>query len=228
MPHKILVVDDEEAIVELTAFNLKKEGYEVVRAFDGREALRLVKEEKPDLIVLDLMLPEIDGLEVCRRIRQESRIPILILSAKKEEVDRIIGLELGADDYVTKPFSPRELLARVKAILRRSEEIPEEVERVVRGSLVIDKNRYEARINDMVLALTPTEFKILETLANSPGQVYSRDVLLRRVWGYDYIGDSRTVDVHIRHLREKLNKHTQENLIETVRGVGYRFSPDVR
>ncbi len=228
MPHKILVVDDEEAIVELTAFNLKKEGYEVVRAFDGREALRLVKEEKPDLIVLDLMLPEIDGLEVCRRIRQESRIPILILSAKKEEVDRIIGLELGADDYVTKPFSPRELLARVKAILRRSEEVPEEVERVVRGSLVIDKNRYEARINNMVLTLTPTEFKILETLANSPGQVYSRDVLLRRVWGYDYIGDSRTVDVHIRHLREKLNEHTQENLIETVRGVGYRFSPDMR
>jgi len=228
VPHKILVVDDEEAIVELTAFNLKKEGYEVVRAFDGREALRLVKEEKPDLIVLDLMLPEIDGLEVCRRIRQESRIPILILSAKKEEVDRIIGLELGADDYVTKPFSPRELLARVKAILRRSEEVPEEVERVVRGSLVIDKNRYEARINNMVLTLTPTEFKILETLANSPGQVYSRDVLLRRVWGYDYIGDSRTVDVHIRHLREKLNEHTQENLIETVRGVGYRFSPDMR
>ena len=227
---QILVVDDEASIRELLSFNLKKNGYSVETAADGREAL--AKAAGMDLVLLDIMRPEDDGLEVCRRLKadpQTSGIPIIMLTAKAEEIDRVLGLELGADDYVVKPFSMRELLARVKAVLRRSakdsqsEKGREETLKI--GGLRLDFSSYQAWLHDEPIALTPKEYELLKLLVTNPGRAFTRDELLERIWGYEYYGDTRTVDVHIRHLRAKLKG--DENIskaIETVRGIGYRFA----
>jgi len=226
VPEKILVVDDERSIVELVSFNLRKEGFQTLAATDGMEAVRLAREEKPDLIILDVMLPGLDGFEVCRILRKEMSVPILMLTARKEEVDRVVGLELGADDYVTKPFSPRELVARVKAILRRSGKRAEQEEEEVlnAGELAVDLARRKVTVGNRVVDLTYTQFELLKHLMSNPGRVFSREALVERVWGYSYYGDVRTVDVHIRHLREKIEREPgSPQFIETVRGVGYRF-----
>ena len=227
---QILVVDDEAPIRELLSFNLKKSGYEVETAADGRAALQ--KAPEADLVLLDIMLPEVDGLEVCRQLKadpQTSGIPIIMLTAKAEEIDRVLGLELGADDYVVKPFSMRELLARVKAVLRRfakdsqNEKGREETLKI--GGLRLDFSSYQAWLHDELIALTPKEYELLKLLVTNPGRAFTRDELLERIWGYEYYGDTRTVDVHIRHLRAKLKG--DENIskaIETVRGIGYRFA----
>lgn len=228
---QILVVDDEASIRELLTFNLQKNGYEVTAAADGREAL--AKAAGMDLVLLDIMLPEVDGLEVCRRLKadpQTSGIPIIMLTAKAEEIDRVLGLELGADDYVVKPFSMRELLARVKAVLRRSAKKDSQSEKgreetLKIGGLRLDFSSYQAWLHDEPIALTPKEYELLKLLVTNPGRAFTRDELLERIWGYEYYGDTRTVDVHIRHLRAKLKD--DENIskaIETVRGVGYRFA----
>ncbi|MDD4237381.1 MAG: response regulator transcription factor [Desulfotomaculaceae bacterium] len=230
---KILVVDDEKNILELVRFNLEREGYQVFVSLDGASALELARSEIPALIILDIMLPEMDGIEVCRELRREPvtrDIPILMLSAKADELDRVLGLEMGADDYVTKPFSPRELVARVKARLRRSareEGKTGEVQakgRLDYGRMLIDEERFAVYIDGVKQEFTLKEFEIIRFLARYPGKVFSRDQLLEQVWGYDYAGDSRTVDVHIRHIRQKLEQHQQgAQIIETVRGVGYRL-----
>lgn len=227
---KILVVDDEQSIRELLEFNLKKNGYETLTAADGLEALQ--KAEGTDFILLDLMLPEIDGIEVCRRLKTAARtadIPIIMLTAKAEEVDRIIGLEMGADDYVAKPFSMRELMARIKAVLRRSSSSDRNNSNVlVIGRLKIDFASYQVWLADASVPLTPKEFDLLKLLVTNQGRAFSRDELLERVWGYEYYGDTRTVDVHIRHLRSKLAAdEALSNAIETVRGVGYLFTPKI-
>ncbi|WP_302610195.1 winged helix-turn-helix domain-containing protein [uncultured Mitsuokella sp.] len=224
---QILVVDDEASIRELLAFNLKKNGYEVETAADGREAL--AKAPKADLVLLDIMLPEIDGLEVCRRLKsspQTNGIPIIMLTAKAEEIDRVLGLEMGADDYVVKPFSMRELIARVKAVLRRSHQDDKaKGEALSIGSLRIDFSSYQVWLHDEPVALTPKEYELLKLLVTNPGRAFSRDELLERIWGYEYYGDTRTVDVHIRHLRAKLAAAPEvSDAIETIRGVGYRFT----
>lgn len=222
----ILVVDDEEPIQELLKFNLEKEGYTVLMAFDGPSALKTIEEKLPDLVILDVMLPGMDGLEVCNQLRQDSKvrdIPVIMLTAKVEEIDKVLGLELGADDYLTKPFSPRELLARIRARLRRIKPQTQENE-LIRGDLKIDLNRYQVLVRGEEVELTPKEFELLRVLAIHPGKVYSRDELLERVWGYDYAGDTRTVDVHVRHLRQKVEKDSSNPVyIETLRGIGYRL-----
>lgn len=225
---RILVVDDEKTIVKGLKFSLEKEGYEVLAAYDGAEALSLFKKENPDLIVLDLMLPEVDGFEVCRRIRKGSEVPIIMLTARSEDIDKILGLELGADDYVTKPFNPRELTARIKAILRRSQLPPGRDQvgmQVIRlQDLQIDLFQRKVRIRDKEVDLTSKEFALLSLLASHPGRVFSREKLLEHVWGYDYYGDARTVDVHIRHMREKIEPDpATPQLILTVWGAGYKF-----
>lgn len=223
----ILVVDDEEPIQELLRFNLEKEGYLVGVAKDGQEALDRVAREQPDLIVLDLMLPGMDGLEVCRRLRLIpgfQQIPIIMLTAKGEVIDRVLGLELGADDYMTKPFSPRELLARIKARLRRLNPNEEADTRIIRGELRIDVKGFRVYVRGEETELTPKEFELLRVLVAHPGRVYTRDELLERVWGYEYDGDTRTVDVHVRHLRLKIERDpSNPEYIETLRGIGYRF-----
>ena len=225
---KILVVDDERSITDLLEYNLRRNGYQVVVAHDGRQALRLARTEQPDLVILDLMLPGLDGLDVCRVLRQESATPIIMLTARGKEVDRVVGLELGADDYVTKPFSVRELVARVKAVLRRTTPVTPTgtgtaaVHRV--GVLEVDTLLHEAQLADTRLDLTHLEFDLLETLARHAGQVLSRDQLLDQVWGYDYYGDTRAVDRAIKRLRAKLRAVGGDpGLISTVRGVGYRL-----
>ncbi|TYO95885.1 two-component system alkaline phosphatase synthesis response regulator PhoP [Desulfallas thermosapovorans DSM 6562] len=230
---RILVVDDEKNIVELIKFNLEREGFQVIAAYDGLEAVKEAQSKMPDLIILDVMLPRMDGLEVCRKLNHNSatrNIPIIMLSAKGDELDKILGLEIGADDYVTKPFSPRELVARVKARLRRVQSGPANNSReargarMVRGRLIIDQERFEVLVDGERQDLTPKEFELLRFIASEPGKVFSRDHLLEKIWGYDFAGDSRTVDVHIRHLRQKLEKYNgMDQYIETVRGVGYRF-----
>ncbi|WP_092471207.1 response regulator transcription factor [Desulfotruncus arcticus] len=230
---RILVVDDEKNIIELLRFNLEREGLEVIAAYDGQQAVEQARTEKPDLIILDIMLPLMDGLEVCRQLNQQAEtrnIPVIMLSAKGDELDKILGLEIGADDYVTKPFSPRELVARVKARLRRLQPCAEGGEseiiggRMVLGRLIIDQERFEVLVDSDKLDLTPKEFELLRFMAGEPGKVFSREHLLEKIWGYDFAGDSRTVDVHIRHLRQKLEKYPGvAQYIETVRGVGYRF-----
>ncbi|TDX52655.1 response regulator [Orenia marismortui] len=227
MTNKILVVDDEVNIVELVKFNLEKEGYEVITAYDGEEAINKAKENNPNLIVLDLMLPKLDGFDVCRQIRKDNqlkRTPIIMLSAKGEEIDKILGLELGADDYVTKPFSPRELIARVKAVLRRIDSKEEKTDKIIElGAIEVDLNKYLVEVNGSEINLTPKEFELLAILMTHPGQVFSRSYLLDELWGYDYHGGTRTVDVHIRRLRKKIGNHSEEEPILTVRGVGYKF-----
>ncbi|PCN45054.1 DNA-binding response regulator [Brevibacillus laterosporus] len=228
---KILVVEDEVSISKLIQFNLEKAGYEVITAFDGKQALTMVREEKPDFIILDLMLPYMDGLDVCKTLRQERiNTPILILTAKEDELDKILGLELGADDYITKPFSPREVVARVKAILRRFNAKPEpdqekEEERQYSfGEIVIYPEKYEVFLRDEKVELTPKEFELLQYLASNVGRVLTRDQLLNAVWNYDFVGDSRIVDVHVSHLREKLEQDTKNpRYIKTVRGLGYKL-----
>src|SRR6059036_1917101 len=221
---KILVVDDEPDAVELIDFNLKAASYEVVTAADGNEALKKARASLPDLIVLDLMLPEVDGLEVCKILRRDpatKEIPIIMLTAKAAEIDRVLGLELGADDYVTKPFSPRELVLRVRALLRRSERQTETPEQLRIGTLLLDVPRHVVRVQNKTIDLTATEFKLLTVLAQRRGRVQSREQLLRDVWGYDTPIDTRTVDTHMRRLREKLGPAAR--YLDTVRGVGYRF-----
>ena len=224
MKPRILVVDDEPEAVELVEFNLKQAGYAVNTAGDGAEALRKARAQTPDLIVLDVMLPEMDGFEICKTLRLDAataRVPIIMLTAKAAEIDRVLGLELGADDYITKPFSPRELLLRVKKILARSV-TEEKVEEQLRyGDLLIDLPRHLASWKGRHIELTATEFKLLTLLAQRAGRVQSRDQLLRDVWEYDSLIDTRTVDTHMRRLREKLGSAAKH--LDTVRGVGYRF-----
>lgn len=230
---KILVVDDESSIVTLLQFNIEKAGFDVVTAEDGRTGYELALAEKPDLIVLDLMLPEMDGIEVCKQLRQDKvETPILMLTAKDDELDKIIGLELGADDYLTKPFSPREVVARIKAILRRSAGKSADVEPEVApkekalhvGDLKILTESYEVYLQDELLDLTPKEFELLLYLANHRGKVFSRDQLLDAVWNYDYIGETRIVDVHVSHLRDKIEADTKKpQYIKTIRGFGYKM-----
>lgn len=226
---KVLVVDDEKNIVTIIAFNLKKEGYEVVTASDGEEGIRKTFEEKPDLILLDIMMPKVDGYEACRKIREHYDTPIIMLTARAEEVDKVLGLELGADDYVTKPFGIRELIARVKANLRRKEIVQKEPiesgNTLVFGKLFIDIDRYEVRKDEKVIELTYREFELLKFLAQQKTQVFSRETLLEKVWGYEYFGDVRTVDVTVRRLREKVEDDpSKPTYILTKRGVGYYFS----
>ena len=233
MPETILIVEDEPALQETLAYNLKKEGYKVEAVGDGQLALESARKLKPDLILLDLMLPGIDGFEVCRILRKEMTTPILMLTARDDEIDRVVGLEVGADDYLTKPFSMRELKARVKAQLRRARLIREELgkqvaepiqEKLTFDNLVINQTRREVILNDKPLQLKPKEYDLLLFLAEHRGQMLSREFILERVWGWDYIGDSRTVDVHVRWLRQKVEAEpAKPERIITVRGGGYRF-----
>lgn len=220
----ILLVDDEPHIIELASMYLKQDGFRVISAADGLEALDRVEDEQPALMVLDLMLPRLDGWEVCKQIRQYSDLPILMLTARDDDIDKIVGLELGADDYLTKPFNPRELVARVKAILRRTagpRRSEEPTEQITLGNLVIDPARHEARVDENPVDLRAKEFDLLLALAENEGIVLSREKLLDIVWGFDFYGQTRTVDVHIAHLRNKLTGCTAE--IETVWGVGYKI-----
>jgi DNA-binding response OmpR family regulator len=235
---KVLVVEDETTLVETLQYNLTRQGYAVAVAMDGARALEVARRERPDLVILDVMLPTLDGFEVCRILRQEMSAPILMLTARTEEVDKVVGLEVGADDYLTKPFSMRELMARVKALLRRvrlvreeiaNEEKAEErgataVERLVYDDLTIDLGRREMYFRGQLYHLKPKEFDLLVFLARNRGIVLSRDLILERVWGWDYDGGSRTVDVHVRWLREKIEEDSSNpTRIVTVRGTGYRF-----
>lgn len=226
--HKILVVEDDRNLLDTLNYNLRKEGYDVVAAVDGAEALGVARKEKPDLIVLDIMLPKMNGFEVCRILRKEMTVPVLMLTAKAEEVDKIVGLEIGADDYMTKPFSLRELLARVRAMLRRAKitEIQPITESALfkAGDIEVDIARHVASKSKAILELTPREFDLLAFLVKNKGFVFSREQLLEKVWGYDYAGDTRTVDVHIRWLRLKIETDpgNPERLI-TVRGAGYKL-----
>jgi len=237
----ILIVDDEKMILNLLSCNLTKEGYNVVEAKDGLEAINMAQEKKPDLILLDVMLPKLDGLSVCKRIKNMMNVPILMVTAKDDELDKIVGLELGADDYITKPFSIRELLARVKANLRKADIIssiePKEEEQqeenieetdvkrtniIKVGVLTLDIDRFEVMVNDKIVDLTLREFEVLKFLASDPGQVITRETLLEKVWGYEYYGDIRTVDVTVRRIREKIEKDTSNpKILITKRGVGY-------
>jgi DNA-binding response OmpR family regulator len=224
---RILLVDDEHAVQTLLTYPLRKDGYEVISARDGREALDRFAEQRFDLVVLDIMLPKLDGIEVCRRLRSRSQVPIIMLTAKDDEVDKVVGLEMGADDYITKPFSVREFRSRVKAALRRSEMLSgrrQTEEPIHAGDLWIDFERRSVRAREEQVQLTYVEFEILAALADSPGRVFTRESLLERVWGDSAYRDPRTIDVHIRHLREKL-EHDPRNpeYLFTVRGVGYRF-----
>ena len=222
----ILVVDDERHIVDLIRLYLEKEGFAVVAGHDGEEALALHARHEPDLVVLDLMLPKIDGFEVCREIRRRGDTPILMVTARTDDVDAIVGLELGADDYVTKPFNPRALVARVKAILRRTEATARGGRPIEVGTLRIDPRRREASVADRRLELRSREFDLLAALARDPGIVLTRDALLEDVWGTDFPGETRTVDVHVAEVRKKLGRDGPQ--IETVRGLGYRLVPPGR
>jgi len=221
---KILVVDDEPNIIALARLYLEREGYDIVAAANGNDTLSKQSSDNPDLIILDLMLPDIDGYEVCRQIRAKSDVPILMLTARREDIDKIVGLELGADDYLTKPFNPRELVARVRAILRRYQTGIKTGESAEIGRLKIDFPRQEARIDDQLLKLRTKEFALLAAFVQNPGIVLSREKLLEVVWGFDYYGESRTVDVHVNHLREKLAG--SDVRIETVRGTGYKITTE--
>lgn len=223
---KVLVVDDELPIIESVAYNLAKEGYQTLTASDAEQCLEIVRNQKPDLIILDVMLPSASGFDVCRLLRKQSSVPIILLTARAEETDRVVGLELGADDYVTKPFSMRELMARVKTVLRRGAVtrpvLP--ADRIEIGALSIDPERYEVKMRGNTISLSPREFELLRFLATHPGQVFTRQTLLDRVWGADTYVEDRTVDVHIRWLREKLEVNASEpKHLLTVRGVGYKF-----
>ena len=227
MERLILIVDDEAPIVEILKYNLTKSGYRVIVAYDGEEGYYAAINQKPDLILLDVMLPKMDGFEVLRKIREKQSTPVIMLTAREEEVDKILGLELGADDYITKPFSVRELTARVKANLRRNYETREEDNQrpMTFGSLTIDPSVYKVTKNGRELELTLLEFELLKFLAMQPGKIFSREALLEKVWGYDYFGEVRTVDVTVRRLREKVEDNPGAPVyIMTKRGVGYNFN----
>jgi DNA-binding response OmpR family regulator len=221
----VLVVDDEPTLVATLKYNLERDGYRVVTAADGDEAVRVARAERPDLMILDLMLPQMDGIEVCRIVRREMTLPILMLTAKTEEVDKVVGLELGADDYVTKPFGMRELIARVHALLRRAEPgAAEESTSLATGDIVIDLKRREVTRAGERVELKPKEFELLLFFARNRGRAFTREQLLRDVWGYDFYGDSRTVDVHVRWLRQKIESEPAKPVrLVTIRGTGYRF-----
>ena len=236
---KVLVVDDEQSIIDVLVYNLKKEGYETIEATDGITAVNMALEEKPDLMLLDIMLPKLDGLSVCKRVKNYLNIPILMLTAKDAEIDKIVGLELGADDYITKPFSVRELMARVKANLRKNEisNIAKEAitetsvnetkkdNEIIVNDLELDLDRFEVKVRGEIIDLTLREFEVLKFLATQPGQVVTRETLLEKVWGYEYYGDIRTVDVTVRRIREKIEKDTSSpKILITKRGVGYYIS----
>lgn len=230
----ILIVDDEQPIVDILVYNLKKEGYNTIEASDGMTAVDMALNQKPDLILLDIMLPKLDGLSVCKRIKNSLNVPIIMLTAKDSEIDKILGLELGADDYITKPFSVRELVARVKANLRKIEavtaiQMPNNIEenkkkenKIVVGELELDLDKFEVKVRREVIELTLREFEVLKFLASQPEQVITRETLLEKVWGYEYYGDIRTVDVTVRRIREKIEKDTSmPKILMTRRGVGY-------
>ncbi len=223
---KILIVDDEAPIIDMLSYNLERAHYDVLVAWDGQQAIDLARREHPDLIVLDLMLPEIDGLDVCRTLRRERDVPIIMLTARDEEVDRVVGLELGADDYVVKPFSVRELLARIKNVLRRTRQTGAQAEdtRTHVGALTVDSARREASFLGQALDLTTLEFELLCTLASQPARVFEREQLLREVWGYEYVENVRVVDAVVKRLRAKLRAIAPDREpIETVRGIGYKL-----
>jgi DNA-binding response OmpR family regulator len=224
---RILLVDDEESVQKLLSYPLRNDGYEVVSAADGQEALDRFDEGTFDLVVLDVMLPRVDGYDVCRRLRARSAVPIIMLTAKAEEFDKVLGLELGADDYITKPFSMREFRSRVKAVLRRAELVRGDDngdEPLVHGELAVEFSKRQVEVRGQLVRLTYVEFEILSTLARAPGRVFSRTMLLERLWGDSAYRDPRTIDVHIRHLREKLERDPkQPEYLFTVRGVGYHF-----
>lgn len=227
---KILIVDDEEHIIELLKFNLLNSGYEVLTANNGIDAVKIAKAEKPSLLLLDLMLPGIDGFDVCKEIKRNNEMKntsIVMLTAKGEELDKILGLELGADDYITKPFSVRELLARVKAVLRRTNSFNDPEEEIYDSqNLKVDFERHEVSVNGEKVDLTLKEFELLQILIKNKGKILKRETLLDKIWGYEYIGETRTVDVHIRYLRKKIEEDDKNpRFIETIRGVGYRFNP---
>ncbi len=242
MPQKILIIEDEEGIIHLLSLYLKDAGFDIVFAKDGADGLALHAREHPDLVILDIMLPTIDGFEVCRRIRSWSKTPILMLTARVSENDRIQGLDLGADDYLVKPFSPRELVSRVRAILRRTDNgvdsegqnassaatAPADKSVIRFTGLTIDLPARRVEVNGSEIQLTPTEFDLLALLAQSPGRVFTREVLMSKVWGYDYLGDGHTIDVHISALRKKLEANTEQRYITTVWRVGYRFEVKAR
>ncbi len=232
----ILVIDDEPAIRDLLKYNLEREGYHIIEASDGIEGINVALEQKPDIILLDIMLPKLDGLSVCKRIKNSMTIPIIMLTAKSEEIDTILGLELGADDYITKPFSVRELAARVKANLRKYEvvsvaeakpvesasEEKKKESKIVVGDLELDLDKFEVKVRGEIIDLTLREFEVLKFLASQPEQVVTRETLLEKVWGYEYFGDIRTVDVTVRRIREKIEKDTSiPKILITKRGVGY-------
>lgn len=221
--NKILIVDDDENICELLTLYLEKEGYTVVCANDGLDALDLYKDENPDLIILDIMLPGMDGKDVCKQIKRKDDVPILMLSAKAETFDKVLCLELGADDYVVKPFEAKELVARVKAIIRRTKSNQSGYSDLKFTDLVISKNTYTVLLKDKQIELPLKEFELLHMMASNPNSVFTRDMLLERVWGFDFFGDSRTVDVHIKRLREKINLPGVNWQLKTVWGVGYKF-----
>ena len=227
----ILVIDDEPSIVELLTFNLKKEGYDVLKAYDAEEALKIAEDNETDMFIVDIMLPGMDGFELVRNLRATEKFrqtPVIFLSAKSEEFDKVLGLELGADDYITKPFSVREVLARIRAVFRRIQQSAQAKEerpkKIIARELEIDTEKYEVRVRNRMVSLTPLEFELLRFLAEYEGKVFSRDVLLDKLWGYDYYGDTRTVDVHIRRLRTKIEEDASNpKYIITVRGKGYKF-----
>ncbi|MEA5050712.1 MAG: response regulator transcription factor [Oscillospiraceae bacterium] len=219
---RILVVDDEKNICELLRLYLEKEGYDVIIAYNGADAVRLVREKNPSLVLLDIMMPGTDGWEACRQIREFSKVPLIMLTAKGETFDKVMGLELGADDYVVKPFETKEVVARIKAVLRRAQGGDDEGE-VVYDKLSVNIVRYELKVNGVKIDTPPKELELLYHLAKNPNRVFTRDQLLDEVWGFEYFGDSRTVDVHIKRLREKLEGVSDEWCLKTVWGVGYKF-----
>jgi two-component system alkaline phosphatase synthesis response regulator PhoP len=221
---KVLVVDDDPGIVKLVRTYLEQVGFEVAVAYDGKKAMQIARNDRPDLVILDLMLPEMDGWDVCRALRKESDVPIIMLTARVEESDKLIGLELGADDYVTKPFSPRELVARVRSVLRRVEGMPARPERFSRGDITVDLSRHLVEVRGQAIDLTPTEFDLLATLMEDPGRAFTRSQLLEAVQGYAYDGYERTIDVHIKNLRQKIEEEARDpQRIKTVYGIGYKF-----
>ncbi len=227
MPAKILIVDDEKNIVDILKYNLIKEGFETIEAYDGKEAIEKALRLNPDIILLDVMLPVFDGFAVCRKLREKIQTPIIMLTAKEEEVDKVLGLEMGADDYVTKPFSPRELIARIKSNLRRSAltSTMGSTDIISIFDLEIDLARYEVKKNDNLIDLTAREFELIKYLVQNAGKVFSRETLMEKIWDYEYFGDMRTVDVTVSRLREKLSSNINEYIL-TKRGVGYYFRKD--
>ena len=221
---RVLIVDDDPGIVKVLRAYLEQAGHDVLAAYDGKKAMQIARHDRPDVVILDLMLPEMDGWDVCRALRKESDVPIIMLTARVEESDKLVGLELGADDYVTKPFSPRELVARVRSVLRRAQGLPSKPERISQGDITIDLSRHAVDVRGESVDLTPTEFDLLATLMEDPGRAFTRSQLLELVQGYAYEGYERTIDVHIKNLRQKVEADPRSpRYVKTVYGIGYKF-----